>query len=86
MIYDWYKVFNKTEFEGLGLVSKSYAFNLEGIGEKEILVTKGNYVSMLYDDVFLCLNMNLKNPFEFEGHAIYVDSNQDVYLGVLVED
>ena len=82
MIYDYYKIFNKTEFEALDLVSKTYTLDLEGIGESEILVTKGVELGITYDGVFLSLNMNDENPFEFDDHAIYIDANDDVWLGV----
>lgn len=84
MIYNWYKIFNKTEFEALGLVSKTYSLNLEDIGNKDILVTKGNYISIQYETVTLPLNLNSKNPFPFEGHAIYIDDSNDVWLGIEV--
>lgn len=84
MTYDWYKIFNKTEFEALGLVSKTYELNLEDIGDSEILFTKGNYISIIYKEVTLVLDLNDKNPFEFDSHAIYIDENDDVFLGVLV--
>jgi hypothetical protein len=83
--YDWYKIFNKTEFEALGLVSRMYSLVLEEIGLKEILVTKSNYLSLTYEGIFLSLAVNDKNPFEFEGHAIYLDDNNDVFLGIEVE-
>lgn len=86
MIYSWYKIFNKIEFEALGLVSRTYTLNLEGIGQREILVTKGNFISALYDGVHLVLGLNDKNPFEFEGHAIFLDESNDVWIGVLIED
>lgn len=87
MNYNWFKIFNLTEFNATGLVSRKYTLNLEGIGEKTILVTKGVAVGMTYEDVFLSLELNDKNPFEFEGHAIYVDSeSNDVYLGLPVAD
>jgi hypothetical protein len=86
MNYDWYKVFNKTEFEALDLVSKTYTLDMEGIGEKEVLVTKGVELGITYQDVFLPLNLNAVNPFEFEDHAIYIDANDDVFLGIAVED
>lgn len=83
MTYTWYKIFNKTEFEALGLVSKAYTLNLEDLGEKTILVTKGNYISMVYEGVQLVLQLNSKNPFEFDGHACYLDTDtNDVYLGI----
>jgi hypothetical protein len=84
--YDWYKIFNKTEFEALNLVSKVYTLSLEGIGQKDILVTSGISIGMLYEEVFLSLNLNDKNPFEFEDHAIYIDEDDDVFLGIAIED
>lgn len=80
--YDWFKVFNKTEFEALDLVSKTYIFEFDGLGEKSVQVYKGNYVSVFYGGVFLVLNLNGKNPYEFEGYAVFLDDNQDVWLGI----
>lgn len=82
MIYDRYKIFNLLEFEALELVSKTYNLVLEDVGEVGVLVTKGNLVSITYEGVFLSLNLNEKNPFEFEGFAIFIDENDDVYLGI----
>ena len=85
-MFDWYKIFNLTEFTALDLVSKNYSLVLSEIGQAEILVTKGNYTSMLYEGVFLPINLNNNNPFIFDDFAIYLDvPSQDVYLGVAVE-
>lgn len=86
MIYDWYKIFNYTEFLATGLVSRSYQLYLNDIGLKDILVTKGNLVGMLVDDIFLCVGLNDMNPFEYDDRAIYKDANNDVWYGVAVED
>lgn len=85
MIYNWFKVFNTTEFDELGLISKTYTLNLDGIGEKDILVTKGEGYGITYEGVFLSLLLNDLNPFEFEDLAVYVDENDDVYLGIASE-
>ncbi len=82
MTYLWFKIFNKTEFDALGLVSRVYKVNLDGIGVKDILVTKGVNVGITYDGVFLPLQLNDKNPFEFETFAIAVNPAMDVFLGV----
>lgn len=83
MTYTWYKIFNLTEFEAIGLVSKEYVLNLSGIGQKSILVFKGNEVSIQYMGVTLPIQLNTKNPFEFDGHAVYLNTTtQDVYLGI----
>ena len=85
MIYDWYKIFNLATFEALGLVSQNITVELEGIGQKEILITKGNAVSIIYEGVFLTLSFSSNNPFEFEDHAVYVDESSDVWLGIVNE-
>ena len=82
MIFDWYKLFNLVEFNNLGLVSRELTLDLEDLGETSIRITKGNYTSILYDDVFLPINMVDENPFVFEGYAVYLDANNDVFLGI----
>jgi len=87
MTYTWYEIFNLTTFEALGLVSKKYTFELVGLGVKTVLVTKGDRVSMLYDDeFFLPIQLNDKNPFEFEDHAVYINADNDVFLGIAVPE
>lgn len=85
MEFTWFKIFNSDEFEATGLVSKTYTWFLEGIGQKDILVTKGVAIGMTYEGVFLSLNMSDENPFIFDGHAIYIDANNDVFLGIEIE-
>jgi hypothetical protein len=83
-MYDWFKIFNLNEFEALGLVSKEYVLNLAGIGQKSILVTQGEEISMQFDGVFISMNMNQKNPFYFENLAIQLKDG-DMFLGVSVD-
>lgn len=86
MTYDWYKIFNQTEFIALGLVSKTYTFQLDGIGLRDILVTYSNSISMTYEGVMLSVNLNDKNPFEMSDMAAYIDADMNVYLGFLVDE
>lgn len=86
-MYDWYKIFNLTEFMALNLVSRTYTLNLQDIGQKDILVTRGNLVSIVYNDVMVSLDLLDENPFEFEGFAIIKNpATQDVYLGISVNE
>ena len=82
MAYGWYKIFNTDEFDELDLVSKTYTLDLEAVGQEEILVTKGVDYGITYEGIFLPLNLNDKNPYYFEGHAIYKTATNDVYLGI----
>jgi hypothetical protein len=85
MAHFWYKIFNSVEFEALGIPSKTYTVELEQIGTKDILVTKGIALGITYEGIFLSLNLLDQNPFYFEGMAIYKNSNNDVFLGFLDE-
>lgn len=86
MIYTWYKIFNLAEFNALDLVSKEYELELEDIGIKTVTVTKGKLVSILYEGIFLSVNLNSVNPLEFDGHAVWISGTNDVYLGIAVPD
>jgi len=85
--YNWYKIFNLTEFTALSLVSKSYEYDFETLGLREILVTKGNTVGVVFDDVFLSLGLvNDEGYFAFEDRAVFLQTaTQDVYVGVKIE-
>ena len=85
MSYTWFKIFNLIEFLALELPSQNLLLELEGLGEKEILVTRGNETGILYEGTFLTLNFNGNNPFAFEGMAVYQDANSDVWMGFEIE-
>ena len=82
MIYNWYNLINYDDFVAMDLPSHAVEVYLEDIGLKTILITKGSYVSILYEGIFLSYNLNAENPFAFEGHAIYKDTNNDLWLGI----
>lgn len=85
MIYDWYKIINRAEFLAAELVSKEVELILEGIGQRTILVTKGNLVSIVYEGVMLSIGLTEANPFAFDGHAVYLDADDNIWLGIEVE-
>ena len=84
MTFDWYKIINKDEFEASGLVSKEVEAVLDGIGEKTILVTRGNLISLVVDGIMISVGLGGANPFVFGGYGVYLDSNSDIWLGVPV--
>jgi hypothetical protein len=87
MMYDWYNLFNLTEFLALNLVSRTLQVVLSGIGQKDILITRGNEVSIVFEDVILPVQFSEENPFTRVGDAgtygVYIDEAQDVWLGIL---
>ncbi len=89
MTFNWFQLFNMTEFLALELVSKTYQVILEGIGQKDILVTRGNEVSIIYEDVLLAVEFQSDNPFTREGddatYGVYLDADDNVWLGIEVE-
>jgi hypothetical protein len=86
MNFDWYKVINRAEFLETGLVSRELELELEDRGSKTFLVTVGNYFSISFDEVMLSINMAEDNPFVFEDRAIYLDANDDVWVGFLIDE
>ncbi len=79
----WYKVINLTEFNATNLVSRTVSIPLGQLGTKDILVTKGNQVSLLYDGTFLSIDLNNINPFEMDNRLVYLDDSNDIWLGLL---
>jgi len=90
MTFDWYKIFNLDEFLATQLVSRKLTVVLDGRGEKEILITSGNDIGVMFEDTFMILNFNDENPYVREGdddtYALYVDSSDDVWLGIEVAE
>ena len=86
MTYNWYKIFNKAEFEATGLVSREVQLALEGIGIATFLITQGNLLSLTYNGVMLSIGVTDANPFAFDSNAIYLDANDDVWWGFEIED
>lgn len=87
MNYDWYFIINKTEFEALDIPSREVQLQLKEAGAlKTFLITKGNLTSILVDGIFLSLDLNGEDPFEFEGFAIGSDEDENIYYGIAVED
>ena len=87
MVYDWYKIFNLTDFLSKNLASVSIEANLEGIGLENFIITKGNLISIVYKDVMLPINYNDENPSVQGIYATYLDDEtQNVWLGILVEE
>lgn len=84
MIFDWFKIINLDDFQDTGLPSQQVtAVFGSKLGLQTAIVTQGNTVSVLFDGIYLSLNLNSKNPFVFENHAIFLDANGDIWCGVL---
>ncbi len=81
-MFDWYRLFNKTDFEATGLTSYSITLDLEGVGLREVMIVKGNTISLIIDELMLAVNLNGRNPFRYGTRAVWLDDNDDVWLGV----
>ena len=84
MIFNWYNIINLDDFIETGLVSRELDLILDGVGRSNIRVVHGNLYSIVYDGIMLSIGVTDDNPFIFEGHAVYLDSNRDVWLGIEV--
>lgn len=85
MIYDWYKIFNLTDFLAKELVSINLEANLEGVGLESFLITKGNEISIVYKDKMLAINYNNENPYANGDYAVFRDDETlDIWFGISV--
>ncbi len=82
---DWYKIANLDYIEESDLPSRDLTLFLGTLGEKVVTLTRGNMTSILFDDIFLSINLNEKNPFIFENYSVWVDDADDIWLGLLNE-
>ena len=86
MNFDWYKLFNLSEYKATNLISRNYQVVLDGIGQKEIYIARGNEISLIYEDVILPVKFHSANPFIREGddasYAVFLDENDYVWLGI----
>lgn len=80
-VYRWFKIFNRDEFLETGLVSRTFRLNLEGRGVEEFLVTRGDYVSIVFDGDIMPVEFANENPYRRGDKAVYVNDSKDVYIG-----
>lgn len=82
MEFGWFNIFNLTDFTNSGLVCKTLTYFLEGLGQVDIQVFKGNETSVQFGGEFMPIGFAGKNPYVSGDYAVFLDSEtQDVYLG-----
>ncbi len=86
MQFNWFQIFNLTDFLDTGLSSRVITPFLENYGEKEMIITKGNTNAITIDGEFLPIEFAGKNPYSQNGFAVYKDANANIYVGFEVED
>ncbi len=84
MIINWAKLLNISEFDDRDVPSIEVPLLL-GSGETTIIVTKGIGYGVVWNGIFLAVNLNDKNPFVFDNTTVYLDTNNDLWLGILSE-
>lgn len=86
MNFDWYKIFSLPEWLAENLVSRTLILELEDLGRVRFEITQGNTTAVRHDDTFLPVNFLERNPYVQDGKAIYLDANDDVWIGFEVEE
>lgn len=85
MITNWIKVYNLQDFINADLVSREVDLEVPGLGATTVMLTKGIGYGIRYDDYFLPIELNGKNPYIFDNLLIYLDPNDDIWLGLISE-
>lgn len=80
-MWTWFKIFSLTEFLAEEIVSRSMTVSLEGVGEKEILITQGNCIGITCDETYLSPDIN-GNAYTRDGLGIFKDSENYIWLGI----
>lgn len=81
-MWNWFKIFNYDEFLALELSSRNMVAVLKDVGTENILISRGNILSISFRGVYLPINLLDVNPNISEGYGSYIDSNRDVWLGI----
>lgn len=78
-----FNLFNYDDFIATGLVSRTLRVVLEGVGDADILISKGNLLSISYDGEYLPIGMNDINPRTSGKYTVWKEpiTNQ-VWLGI----
>jgi hypothetical protein len=86
-IYDWFKLFNLTDFLATGLVSRETLYRFEVYGDKTILVARGNTNTISFDDgeVIIPIPTEIGQSNVRGIYAVYLDANNLVWLGFATE-
>lgn len=83
MSFDYYFIFNLDEFLALGLVSKTYTLDLEGVGTETFLAVHGSFNSLVFRDVLLPLDSGAQVRPGIDGtYTAVVNQSRNVYLGI----
>jgi hypothetical protein len=85
MITNWFKVYNLQDFIDTGLVSREIDLDLPTLGLTTVMLTKGIGYGLRYEDYFLPIQLNDKNPYIIDNILIYLDPDDDIWLGLLSE-
>lgn len=82
MTWQWYKLFQLDQFLATGLASRTIIAVLEGRGRATITINRGCLVSITYLDTYLPVKLLGMNPYIDEGRASFIDSENNVWLGI----
>lgn len=87
MLFNWYLIFNLEELPE-EILSRTYRPNLAGFGIVDILVSRGELLTIYFEGVLLPIGFEGKNPFIGLGqqYAVYQDEEGNVYFGVRIQE
>jgi hypothetical protein len=81
MEYQWYQIFDYSDFLDTGLVNRTLEVEAPGRGTIQVLLTRGNEVSFTYEGTLLPVNFLGRNPYHRDGKGVFLDIDGKVWLG-----
>lgn len=81
-MWNWFKLFNADAFMAEELASRNLVAVLQDVGTENILISRGNLLSITFRGVYMPISLLDINPSYAEDYGVLKDSNGDVWLGI----
>ncbi len=81
-MWNWFKLFNANEFMAEELTSRNLIAVLQDVGTENILISRGNLLSITFRGVYMPIDLLEINPSYAEEYGVLKDALGDVWLGI----
>lgn len=81
-MWNWFKLFNADAFMAEELTSRNLVAVLQDVGTENVLISRGNLLSITFRGVYMPISLLDINPSYAEDYGVLKDSNGDVWLGI----
>lgn len=81
-MWRWYKIFNLNELNRLNIPDYYLNINLRGLGNQDIVISKGFNISVLFLGYWITPMLNNRNGFSVQNKvSAYIDNENNLWVG-----